>query len=86
MLRAAPCLLGLYTVIALLYQNLPERGRVGRVEWPGKVGVTFPVALTCARRWLWREWVLPQAVGGLAVDPLPESLQKVVFYALAPAE
>lgn len=84
-LRAAPCLFGLYTVVALLYRGLPESKRVGRVEWPGKTGVTFSDALTCVRRWLWREWVFPQAGGGVAVDQLPESLQKVLFYALAPA-
>lgn len=84
-LRAAPCLIGLYTVIALLYQSLPESKRTGRVEWPGKVDVTFSDALTCVRRWLWQEWIFPQAGGGSAVDQLPESLRKVLFYALAPA-
>jgi hypothetical protein len=84
-LRAAPCLFGLYTVVALLYRALPEAKRVGRVEWPGKVGVTFSDALTCVRRWLWREWVFPQAGGGSAVEQLPESLHKALFYALAPA-
>ncbi len=85
MLRAAPCLFGLYTVIALLYQSLPESKRVGRVEWPGKVGVTFSDALTCVRRWLWREWVFPQAGGAVGVEQLPEPLREILFYALAPA-
>jgi hypothetical protein len=84
-LRAAPCLFGLDTAVALLYRALPEAKRVGRVEWPGKVGVTFSDALTCVRRWLWREWVFPRAGGGSAVDQLPESLHEVLFYALAPA-
>lgn len=84
-LRAAPCLFGLYTVAALLYQELPETKRSGRVEWPGKQGVTFSDALTAVRRWLWREWVFPQAGGGTVVDQLPESLREVLYYALAPA-
>jgi hypothetical protein len=84
-LRAAPCLFGLYTVVALLDQGLPETKRSGRVEWPGKVGVTFSDALTSVRRWLWREWVFPRAGGGVAVEQLPESLHKALFYALAPA-
>ena len=50
-LRAAPGLFGLYTVVALLYHSLPETKRVGRVEWPGKVGVTFSDAITSVRRW-----------------------------------
>jgi hypothetical protein len=84
-LRAAPCLFGLYTVVALLYQALPEAKRSGRVAWPGKEGVTFSDALTSVRRWLWREWVFPQAGGATAVEELPEPLREVLFYALAPA-
>jgi hypothetical protein len=84
-LRAAPRLLGLDTVVALLYQGLPEAKRSGRVEWPGEVGVTFSDAPTSVRRWLWREWVSPQAGGGSAVEQLPESLHTALFYALAPA-
>jgi hypothetical protein len=84
-LRAAPCLFGLYTVVALLYQALPESKRVGGVEWPGKTGVTFSDALTAVRRWLWREWVFPQAGGAAAIEELPQPLQDVLFYALAPA-
>jgi len=84
-LRAAPCLFGLYSVVALLYRDLPESKRVGRVEWPGKAGVTFSDAITSVRRWLWREWVFPRAGGGTTIDQLPEPLQKVLFHALAPA-
>jgi hypothetical protein len=84
-LRAAPCLFGLYTVVALLYQALPESKRSGGVRWPGKVGVTFSDALTSVRRWLWREWVFPQAGGAAAIEELPRPLQDVLFSALAPA-
>src|SRR5262249_52707999 len=35
-LRAGPCLLGLYTVVALLFRALPESKRVGAVSWPGQ--------------------------------------------------
>ncbi len=84
-LRAAPCLFGLYTAIALLYQSLPESRRSGRVEWPGKTGVTFSDALTSVRRWLWQEWVFPRAGGSTAIDQLPRPLHKILLYALAPA-
>jgi hypothetical protein len=84
-LRAAPCLFGLYSVVALLYHGLPEAKRSGRVEWPGKSGVTFSDALVSVRLWLWEEWVFPRAGGGTAIDQLPESLRKALFYALAPA-
>ena len=42
MLRVAPCLFGLYTVVALLYAELPARyTRVRVVDWPGKRDETF---------------------------------------------
>lgn len=84
-LRAAPCLLGLYTVVALLYRALPESKRVGGVDGPGKAGVTFSDALTSVRRRLWRDWVFPQAGAAAAIEGLPPPLQDVLFYALAPA-
>ncbi len=84
-LRAAPCLFGLYTVVALLYWALPQGQRLGAVEWPGKGGVTFSDALAAVRRWLWTEWVFPQAGGGTGVDKLPQPLRDIVLSALAPA-
>ena len=84
-LRAAPCLFGLYSVVAVLFAALPEAKRSAGVSWPGKTGVTFSDALTAVRRWLWAEWVFPQAEGAAAVQKLPQPLREVVFTALAPA-
>jgi hypothetical protein len=84
-LRAAPCLLGLYTAVALLYQALPQSKRVGSVSWPGKSGVTFSDALSSVRRWLWSEWVFPQSGGDRAIAKLPAHLQDLLLSALAPA-
>lgn len=84
-LRAAPCLLGLYTAVALLYQALPESERRGAVAWPGKSGVTFSDALAAVRRWLWAGWVFPRAEGGGSVEKLPRPLRDLIFSALAPA-
>jgi hypothetical protein len=83
-LRAAPCLLGLYSVVALLFVALPQPARRGSVHWPGKAVVTFSDALAAVRRWLWSEWVFPQTAGGTAIQQLPEPLQELVFSALAP--
>jgi hypothetical protein len=55
-LRGAPCLFGLYTVVALLYGQLPESKRSGQVTWPGNAGISFSDALAAIRRWLWAEW------------------------------
>jgi hypothetical protein len=66
--RAAPCLLGLYSVVAVLFHTLPEAKRAGGVVWPGKVGVTFSDALTAVRRWVWTEGVFPRAGADAAVQ------------------
>ena len=84
-LRAAPCLFGLYAVVALLFVALPQPERQGSVNWPGKAVVTFSDALTAVRRWLWSSWVFPQAAGGTPIQQLPDPLRALVFSALAPA-
>ena len=84
-LRAAPCLFGLYSVVAALYAALPADRRVGAVRWPGKAGVTFSDALTAVRRWLWAEAVLPQAGDGTALQKLPEPIRELLLTTLAPA-
>ena len=85
-LRMAPCLFGLYTVVACLYSQLPRRyTRVRAVEWAGKKDVAFSDAITAVRRWLWTHWVFPQAGHAGTFAKLPEAFQQLVLYALAPA-
>ena len=84
-LRAGPCLLGLYTVVALLFDALPESKRTGAVAWPGKSTVTFSDALCAVRRWLWDEAVLPQAGEGTALQKLPPPVRELLLATLAPA-
>lgn len=84
-LRAAPCLFGLYSVVAALYQALPEAKRTGKVDWPGKEVVTFSDALTAVRRWLWGECVFREAGCDGGLEKLPAPLRDVLLVALAPA-
>jgi hypothetical protein len=85
-LRAAPCLFGLYGVVALLYEDLRQHGQaVGQVQWAQKGVVTFSDAITAVRRWLWAEWVIARVDHEQAFAKLPDALQEVVMYALAPA-
>lgn len=87
--RAAPCLFGLYSVVARLYHGLPEPKRSAAVRWPGKSGVTFSDALSAVRLWLWLwlwdEWVFPRVGGGLTLEKLPEPLRELLITTLAPA-
>jgi hypothetical protein len=84
-LRAAPCLFCLYSVVALLYHALPEAKRTGAVAWPGKAGVTFSDSLTAVRRWVWAESVFAQADNEAGVAKLPPDLWELLLSALAPA-
>jgi hypothetical protein len=85
-LRAAPCLFGVYTLVACLYSQLPRRyARVRAVDWPGKQDVTFSDAITAVRRWLWLEWVF--AIPGFkpAFAKLSRPFRSLLLHALAPA-
>ena len=85
-LRAAPCLFGLYTLGACLYSQLPRRyARVRAVQWAGKQDVTFSDAITAVRRWLWLEWVF--AIPGYkpAFAKLSRPFRSLLLHALAPA-
>jgi hypothetical protein len=84
-LRAAPCLLGLYAVVAVLYHALPDGQRGRQVSWPGKAGVTFSDALCAVRRWLWAQAVLPQAGAAGALEKLPGPVRELLLTTLAPA-
>jgi hypothetical protein len=84
--RAEPCLLGLYSVVALMYWQLPAADQdQGMVDWEGKEMVTFSDAITAVRRWLWTHWVFPRAGHAEAFAKLPETFQEQLLYALAPA-
>lgn len=85
-LRAEPCLFGLYSVVALLYVQLsPEAQEQGGVDWEGKRWLTFSDALGAVRCWLWRHWVFARAGHGQAFSKLPQPFQQVLLNALAPA-
>jgi hypothetical protein len=85
-LRAEPCLLGLYSVVALLFWWLPaEEQEQGTVAWEGKATVTFSDAIMAVRRWLWTQWVFPRAGHAEAFAKLPEPFRQFLLSALAPA-
>lgn len=84
-LRAAPCLFGLYSVVAVLFHALPAEKQSRAVAWPGKSGVTFSDALTAVRRWVWTEGVFPRAGADAAVEQLPPEVRELLLSALTPA-
>jgi len=85
-LRAAPCLFGLYSVVAYLYSQLPRRyARLRAVDWAGKQDVTFSDAITAVRRWLWLGWVFAIPGYGPAFRKLSRPFRALLLHALAPA-
>ncbi len=84
-LRLAPCLFGLYSVVVLVATELPRRLRsAAQVEWPGKIETTFSDLITAVRRWLWRDWVFANRGFGEAFSKLPRAFQETLLWALAP--
>ena len=85
-LRRAPCLFGLFSVVALLYERLPARWTRGAgVEWPGKSERTFSDAITAVRRWLWVDWVFARHGFSEPFSKLPRAFRQGLLSALAPA-
>lgn len=85
-LRVAPCLFGLYSVVAVLYSRLPKRHtRLRLIDWPGKKDVTFSDAITAVRRWLWQEWVFAIPGHREAFSKLALPFRQLVLRGLAPA-
>ena len=84
--RAAPCLFGLYTVVAVLYATLRSQGAAtASVDGEKKQGTTFSDAITTVRRWLWTEWVFARQGHNEAMAKVPDDLREILLTALAPA-
>lgn len=84
-LRLAPCLFGLFSVVTMLYESLPNRARsAARVNWPGKVETTFSDAISAVRRWLWVDWVFANHGFSAVFSKLPRPFQETLLSALAP--
>ena len=85
-LRMAPCLFGLYTVVSVLYVQMPARyRRVRLIDWTGKKDATFSDAITAVRRWLWQEWIFTIPGYHTAFSKLHRPFQSMLLNALAPA-
>jgi len=84
-LRTAPCLFGLYSVIAVWYAELPARWQRQRAIPGGdKRSATFSDAITAVRRWLWSEWVLATPMHQRAFAKIPPRLRDLLLRGLAP--
>jgi hypothetical protein len=85
-LRFTPCLFGLYTIVVLIYLQLPDLLRLPIMgAWSGKSTTTFTDMITCVRRAIWQQWCFQTCTKAEPFSKLPRSLQETILYALAPA-
>jgi hypothetical protein len=85
-LRFTPCLFGLYTIIVLLYLQLPRPlSTLSTVFWRGKATVTFSDMMTGVRRVVWEQWCFHTQADPQEFSKLSQALQDTILYALAPA-
>jgi len=86
-LRAAPCLFGLYSLVVLAYAELPEAVRkAGKgVEWVGKSTRTFSDCIRTVRQYIWREGLLRRLDSSGLLDQLSDELREFLLDGLAPA-
>ena len=76
-LRMAPCLLGLFTIVCLIYAEQSRRGRlrVRRVAWYKKQEPTFSDTIASVRRLFWSETILKGSSHGRTFKKLPPELR-----------
>jgi hypothetical protein len=80
-LRTVPCLLGLFSVVSILFQRHSGSGSGGKTPqpyafpWYAKSEVTFSDALACVRRLLWAETVFSELDQHDALKKVPRRLR-----------
>ncbi len=82
--REAPCLFGLFSLIALMFDQLPKKYKHNFIVWNGKKNITFSDAITAVRRFLWVEWIFETLHFKQTFQKFPQKLQRMLLYNLAP--
>ena len=85
-LRMAPCLFCLYTLVVVFYDTMPwSNSHVRVTQWLGKEATTFSDMIGSVRRYLWMEWIFTQVPGGDAVQKLSKPIRALLDFGLAQA-
>jgi hypothetical protein len=87
-LRAAPCLFALFTLVSLIFAShasTHRQWRLPRLSSYDKKQVSFCDALICVRRLLWAQTIMEQLIGRRAIHKLPPKVASVLFDQLADA-
>jgi hypothetical protein len=86
-LRTAPCLLGLFSLVSLIFaRHVRDHGvvHIARDPWYAKAEATFADAIATVRRLCWTE-VLERSHGHGAVTKLPTALRLTLLDQLSRA-
>ena len=83
-LRMAPCLFALFTIVSLIYHQLHQRGQARLYHRPGyhKSQPTFADAIATVRRACWQEILFSQPRNRQAVKKLPRRFRQLLLDAL----
>lgn len=85
-LRMAPCLFLLYTIVVLFYDTMPASSPHLRMRtWVGKEAITFSDMIISVRHHLWMQWVFAQVPGSGAVQKLPRPIRQLLDFGLTQA-
>lgn len=85
-LRMAPCLFLLYSIVVVFYDTMPKSTTHRKVKkWAGKQAITFSDMFVSTRHYLWQEWVFVQVPGGSLVQKLSKQVRNVLDFGLANA-
>ena len=85
-LRMAPCLFCVYTLVVIFFDTMPWSNPHVRVKhWIGKEKTTFSDMISSVRHYLWMEWIFARVPGGDVVQKLPKPIRKLLDFGLAQA-
>jgi hypothetical protein len=86
-LRTAPCLLGLFSVVCLIFAKHTRRHRieVRSTEWYTKTEPTFSDAIATVRRLFWEETIFEKASYHKGFNKLPPKLRNMLLDYLSQA-
>jgi len=85
-LRMAPCLFCLYTIVVLFFDTMPwSNPHLSSKQWIGKEQTTFSDMMSSVRRYLWMEWVFAKVPGGHVIQKLSKPLRILLDLGLAQA-
>ena len=85
-LRMAPCLFTMYTLVAVFYDTLPESSIHFRTrKWFGKTTTTFSDMMASVRHYLWFEWIFEHTPSHGVVRRLPPTTRKLLDFGLTQA-